>query len=85
MIVDPIPPTLILTAGEVMFSITGLEFAYSQAPPSMKAICQAAWLWTVAFGNLFVIIVAETSLFANQVRSSRGKEWMGGAVSFCVV
>ena len=39
----------------------------SQAPVSMKAVCQAAWLWTVAFGNLVVIIIAEGRLFANQV------------------
>lgn len=25
----------------------------------MKSVVQAAWLWTVAFGNLIVIIVAE--------------------------
>ena len=50
-----------------MFSITGLEFAYSQAPVTMKALCQAAWLLTIAFGNLMVIIIAESSLFANQV------------------
>ena len=37
----------------------------------MKAICQAAWLWTVAFGNLFVVIVAEGSIFSDQVRVSR--------------
>ena len=28
--------------------------AYSQAPPSMKSVCQAAWLLTVAVGNLVV-------------------------------
>ena len=59
---------VVITAGEVMFSVTGLEFAYSQAPPSMKALCQAAWLWTVAFGNLFVIIIAESKIFSNQAR-----------------
>ncbi len=30
-----------------------------QAPSTMKSVVQAAWLWTVAFGNLIVIIVAE--------------------------
>ena len=64
-----IPMYCLITAGEVMFSITGLEFAYSQAPVSMKAMCQAAWLLTVAFGNLVVIIVAESSAFADRVSS----------------
>jgi dipeptide/tripeptide permease len=49
-----IPQYIVLTAGEVMFSITGLEFAYSQAPSTMKSVCQSAWLMTVAFGNLLV-------------------------------
>ena len=61
------PMYILITAGEVMFSITGLEFAYSQAPVSMKAMCQAAWLLTVAFGNLVVIIVAESSAFSDRV------------------
>ena len=45
---------------------TGLEFAYSQAPASMKSCLQAAWLMTVAFGNLIVVIEAESRLFTNQ-------------------
>ena len=89
-----VPMYVLITAGEVFFSITGLEFAYSQvytciqsvkavkifshiiyfsssvsppqAPVSMKALCQAAWLWTVAFGNLIVIIIAEGRIFSNQ-------------------
>ena len=33
-------------------------------------MCQAAWLLTVAFGNLVVIIVAESSLFENRVSTT---------------
>ncbi|XP_028846890.1 solute carrier family 15 member 2 [Denticeps clupeoides] len=54
-----IPQYVLITAGEVMFSITGLEFSYSQAPASMKSVLQAGWLMTVAFGNVIVLIVAE--------------------------
>ncbi len=42
----------ILTAGEVMVSVTGLEFSYAQAPPRLKSVVMALWLLTVAFGNL---------------------------------
>lgn len=34
----------------------------------MKSMCQAAWLLTVAFGNLVVVIVAESSAFESQVK-----------------
>ncbi|XP_063070274.1 solute carrier family 15 member 2 isoform X2 [Engraulis encrasicolus] len=54
-----VPQYVLITAGEVMFSITGLEFSYSQAPANMKSVLQAGWLMTVAFGNVIVLIVAE--------------------------
>ncbi len=43
----------ILTAAEVMVSITGLEFAYTQAPKKMKSVIMALFLMSVALGNLF--------------------------------
>ena len=61
-----VPQYFIITASEVMFSVTGLEFSYSQAPASMKSVVQAAWLLTVAFGNIIVILVAEAKLFSEQ-------------------
>ncbi|XP_077305849.1 solute carrier family 15 member 2-like [Lithobates pipiens] len=54
-----IPQYVLLSAGEVMFSVTCLDFSYAQAPASMKSILQAGWLLTVAFGNVIVLIVAE--------------------------
>ncbi|XP_076351092.1 solute carrier family 15 member 1-like [Tachypleus tridentatus] len=60
------PQYVIITAGEIMFSITGLEFSYSQAPSCMKSVLQAAWLLTVAFGNLIVVIIAKLHLFDKQ-------------------
>ena len=43
----------ILTLGEAMVSITGLEFSYTQAPNKMKSAVMAAWLFTVSLGNQF--------------------------------
>ena len=60
------PQYFIITASEVMFSVTGLEFSYSQAPASMKSVVQAAWLLTIAVGDLIVICVAEAKLFSEQ-------------------
>lgn len=61
-----IPQYVIMTLGEVMFSVTGLEFSYSQAPVTMKSVIQACWLLTVAFGNVIVVIVAESKFFQSQ-------------------
>ena len=58
-----IPQYLVITISEIMISVTGLEFSYSQAPDSMKSVVQAAWLLTVAFGNVIVIIVASAKAF----------------------
>jgi len=49
----------IITAAEVMISITCLEFSYTQAPRTMKSIVMAFFMCSVAFGNLFVSMVAQ--------------------------
>ena len=51
------PAYALLSAGEVMVSISGLEFAYTQAPKSMKAMVQAIYLLAISAGNLFTAIV----------------------------
>jgi POT family proton-dependent oligopeptide transporter len=50
-------PYALLTLGEVLVSATGLEFAYSQAPPSMKGSIMSFWTLAVTVGNLWVLIV----------------------------
>lgn len=62
-----IPQYVIITAAEIMFSIPGLEFSFTQAPLSMKSLITSVWLLTVAFGNLIVIIIAEAKFFDSQV------------------
>nr|XP_009942980.1 PREDICTED: solute carrier family 15 member 1 [Opisthocomus hoazin] len=61
-----IPQYFLLTCAEVVFSVTGLEFSYSQAPSNMKAVLQAGWLLTVAVGNIIVLIVAGASKLSEQ-------------------
>ena len=48
---------VILTLGETMVSITGLELSYTQAPNKMKSAVMAAWLFTVSLGNAFTAAV----------------------------
>jgi POT family proton-dependent oligopeptide transporter len=48
---------VILTAAEVMVSITCLEFSYTQAPKSIKSFVQAMFLLSISLGNAFTAIV----------------------------
>lgn len=51
-------PYFIITVGEVLVSVTGLEFAYTQAPRSMKSTIMGFWLLCVTFGNVLVAFLA---------------------------
>jgi POT family proton-dependent oligopeptide transporter len=54
-----IVPYLVITQAEVMVSITGLEFAYTQAPSRMKSTIMGFWLLFVSVGNKFVAVVTK--------------------------
>ena len=49
---------LIMTTAEVLVSVTGLEFAYTQAPRSMKSTIMGFWLLGVTGGNVLVAFLA---------------------------
>lgn len=51
-------PYVIVTVAEVLVSITGLEFAYTQAPARMKSTIMGFWLLTVSLGNVVVILIS---------------------------
>jgi len=57
-------PYLFITIAEIMISITGLSFAYTQAPRSMKSTIMSFWLLTVFFGNMFTGFIAQINLFS---------------------
>lgn len=63
-----LPQYIILTCGEILFSITGLEFAYTQSPTTMKAVVQALYLLTTAGGNLidWIVVAALSPYFKKQ-------------------
>jgi dipeptide/tripeptide permease len=48
----------VMTVAEVLVSVTGLEFAYTQAPRAMKSTIMGFWLLCVTFGNLLVAFLA---------------------------
>jgi POT family proton-dependent oligopeptide transporter len=48
---------LILTAAEVLVSVTHLEFAYTQAPKKLKSLVMCTYLGSVSLGNAFTAAV----------------------------
>jgi POT family proton-dependent oligopeptide transporter len=66
-------PYVILTFGEVLVATTGLEFAYSQAPLSMKGALMAFWNLSVTIGNLWVLVAnagVQNSVVTNLITST---------------
>ncbi|XP_028027891.1 peptide transporter family 1-like [Bombyx mandarina] len=58
-----IPQFFIMAVAEVLFAVTGSEFAFKEAPESMKAVMTSVWLLTEAIGNIIIIVI--TRLFAD--------------------
>ncbi|MFL5261871.1 MAG: POT family MFS transporter [Anaeromyxobacteraceae bacterium] len=58
-----IPQYLLLTASEVLVSVTGLEFSYTQAPRAMKSTIMSIWYLTVALGNLLTATISALNRF----------------------
>lgn len=48
---------VILTAGEIMVSVTHLEFAYTQAPKKLKSLVMCTYLGAISLGNVFTAAV----------------------------
>lgn len=63
-----------LTSAEVMISITGLEFAYTQAPRTMKSVVMALWFFAVTIGNVFTAVVN----MAIRILQRYGVTWLDG-------
>ena len=57
-------PYVVLTIGEILVSVTGLEFAYTQAPLTMKSVIQSFWNLTTAAANLAVAIASAFVFFS---------------------
>jgi proton-dependent oligopeptide transporter, POT family len=60
---------VIITIGEVLTTITALEFFYSQAPRRMKSLVMAIKMFSVSLGNLFTAAV--NLVIANEDGSSK--------------
>ncbi len=58
-----LPQYFFLATGEVLVSVTALEFAYTQAPASMKSAIMSLWYVTIAAGSLLTAWVASLNRF----------------------
>ncbi|CAG5104275.1 Oidioi.mRNA.OKI2018_I69.chr1.g1174.t1.cds [Oikopleura dioica] len=63
-----LPQYFVITISEVLVSVTGLEFAYNQAPKTMKAVIQSFWLLTTCFGNIIDIFLVAAQMGDNQAQ-----------------
>ena len=76
---------VVLTAGEVLISITGLEYAYTQAPPSMKSTIMACWLLTVTLGNVLVSVIQNNIKDGGFFAQFHGADFFWLFVGICAV
>lgn len=60
------PQFLLIMLAEVWLSMTGLNFSFTQSPPSMRSVMTAAWFCNNAFGNLIVVTITELDIFNQQ-------------------
>lgn len=77
---------VVITAAEIMISIVGLEFSYTQSPKNMKSLVMAFYLLAVFVGNIFT---AEINRFIQipsssheqftSLVASQPKEWVKDA------
>jgi POT family proton-dependent oligopeptide transporter len=58
-----VPQYLFMGFGEVLVSVTALEFAYTQAPRSMKSFIMGLWFLTITGGSLLAALVAWLNRF----------------------
>ena len=68
---------VILTAAEVMVSVTALEFAYTQAPKSLKSFIMSFYLLSVSLGN--AVTAGINGLLESSVAVAR---WLEGPAYF---
>lgn len=66
----------ILTAAEVLVSVTALEFSYSQAPNSLKSLIMGLYLLSVTLGNTI------TSVVNKLIQDEQGKSTLTGSAYY---
>lgn len=60
-----LPQFILITIGEIMFCVTGLEFSYSQASHRLKSVVLALWYVNNAFGDMVPTVISFGEVFRN--------------------
>ncbi len=84
---------VVITAAEVLVSITCLEFSYTQAPPQMKSFVMSMYLLSVSAGNVITALVNRWTADSNGNSTLTGASYYwfftalmaGAAIVFVVV
>ena len=78
---------LIISMAETLVSVTALEFAYTQAPKSMKGVIMSLWFLTIGAGSKVTALVTAHVSFAS--RTHYFIFWaafmLGGAILFAII
>ena len=78
---------VLISIAETMVSVTALEFAYTQAPRSLKGVIMSLWFLTLGTGSFVTSLVRSNVAFASD--TNYFLFWAGfmlvGAIAFTVV
>jgi POT family proton-dependent oligopeptide transporter len=74
---------IVLEAGEVLLSATGLEFAFEQAPARLKSVVMSLWLMTISIGHFMVALF--TQLNQHLVKATGASQFYFYAAMMIVV
>lgn len=66
---------VVITAAEILISITCLEFSYTQAPTHMKSLVMSVYLLSISLGNLFTAGVNAVMRDANGRSTLEGESY----------
>jgi POT family proton-dependent oligopeptide transporter len=81
-----VPQYLFMGFGEVLVSVTALEFAYTQAPRAMKSFIMGLWFLTISGGSLLAAAVAWLNRFTGaSYYTFYAWLMLGAAVIFAVI
>jgi POT family proton-dependent oligopeptide transporter len=78
---------VLISISETMVSVTALEFAYTQAPRSMKGAIMALWFLTLGTGSLVTSLVRSNVAFASETNYFLfwAALMLAGSIAFAVI